>query len=280
MAFRPMQQPDAARAVHLDAMPRDLSLRRLHSLSGVIPLGVFLVAHIALNARGMAGEVAYERASSAVSRIPLWIAIEVVGIVLPLAFHAIYGVKLAFQTSSRGARHRYGSNGLYLAERLSGLLALLFIAFHLWEFWFDKVLGRVEKDAFYGLLSAHLSSTWSGVPVIAILYLVGIAAVSFHFANGLFATSRLFGIFRADKDEPAGARQRALSALYVVVGLAIFLTGTMTTIYFATGLRFSPFESHTSVAEPRCSVIDRADQMQAPRPGPSSPQNPSATRKR
>jgi succinate dehydrogenase/fumarate reductase cytochrome b subunit (b558 family) len=258
-------RPDAARELLLDPQSGELSLRRLHSLAGVVPVGVFLIAHVAMNARGMAGEQAFERPASAVRNIPLWAAVEVIGIVLPLLFHASYGIKLALQMPPRDARDRYGSEGLYRAQRVSGALTLLFIVFHLWEFWVPKMLGRMAPDAFYGVLMAHLSSTWAAIPVWVVLYLVGMSAVSFHFANGLFAASRLFA------PRASEGKERAFRLAFAGLGIAIFLSGTSTTIFFATGLRFAPFESHTSVAEPRCSVIDRADQKQAPRPGPSSP---------
>jgi len=198
----------------------------------------------------------------------------VVGIVLPLAFHAIYGVWLAFRTAPEAARDRYDVDWLFAAQRASGLFTLLFIAFHLWEFWAQKLLGRVAPDVFYSLLTAHLSSTWAGLPLGAAIYLAGIGAVSFHFANGLLALARLFGLVSS------AGRRRRLALAAGAVGVALFLVGASTTIYFATGLSWTALVSHTSAPSPRCSVIDRADENPAPRPAPVPPAQPSETRMR
>jgi succinate dehydrogenase/fumarate reductase cytochrome b subunit (b558 family) len=222
----------------------------------------------------MAGEWAFERAASAVRSLPLWGAVELVGIVLPLAFHAIVGLRLAFRTPPEVARDRYETDWRFSAQRASGVVTLLFIAFHLWEFWAQKLLRRVAPDAFYPLLAAHLSSTWAGLPVRAALYLVGIAAVSFHFANGLLGLARLFGLLSSP------GRRRGLRFGAGALGFAIFLLGASTTIYFATGLSLPAWVSHTSTPSPRCSVIDRAGENPAPRPAPAPPAQPSETRMR
>jgi succinate dehydrogenase/fumarate reductase cytochrome b subunit (b558 family) len=206
--------------------------------------------------------------------LPFWGVIEIVGIVLPLTFHALYGVKLAIQIPREAARDRYGSDGLVLAQRASGVVTFLFIGFHLWEFWAQKLLGRVGPETFYPLLTAHLSSTWAGIPAVAAFYLVGIGAVSFHFANGSFALARLFGMVTSD------GRRRDLAFAAGALGFAIFLVGASTAVYFATGLRWPAWVSHGSAPSPRCSVIDRADENLAPRPVAITPAQPSETRMR
>lgn len=243
--------------VRSSAASRELLLRTLHSLSGVFPVAVFLILHLVVNARGIAGEAAFERTASAVRRLPLWFAIELLGIVLPLTFHAAYGVKLAFDRS-RATPGRYVRDGAYLAQRVSGLVTLAFIAYHLSDLWAAKLLGRVEPQAFYGLLASRLSTTVKGVPLIALLYLVGVSAATFHMTNGLCAVARTLGFVTSQRG------RRALLAFLVLLGGGVWLLGASTTIYFATGVRWTALAPGGSA--PWCSVVDRDDSRSPPTP--------------
>jgi succinate dehydrogenase/fumarate reductase cytochrome b subunit len=69
----------------------------VHSLTGVVPVGVFLLAHLWTNAQALSGQSAFDAAVSEIHHLPYLPAIEVFGIFLPLSFHALYGVKLALE---------------------------------------------------------------------------------------------------------------------------------------------------------------------------------------
>ena len=146
---------------------RGFLLRRLHSLSGVFPVGVFLVEHLWTNAKAMAGQAIFDRAVRDINHLPLLPLIEIFGIFLPLAFHAGYGVKLALDGRPNVGKYPYSRNWLYMMQRVTGLVAFAFIAWHLWEFRIAKLLGRMGPDDFYPTLVSHLSSTVSGLPVMA-----------------------------------------------------------------------------------------------------------------
>ena len=76
--------------------------RRLHSLSGIIPIGAFLVEHIISNFETWNGPLAYAQQVKLLNSLPLVRFLEWGLIFIPLAFHALYGVFIAF----RGARQR------------------------------------------------------------------------------------------------------------------------------------------------------------------------------
>src|SRR5579863_10035964 len=66
--------------------------RRLHSLSGIIPVGAFLFEHILIsNATAINGPTAYAKQVTFLSSLPFVTALEFFGIWLPIAFHAGYG---------------------------------------------------------------------------------------------------------------------------------------------------------------------------------------------
>jgi succinate dehydrogenase/fumarate reductase cytochrome b subunit (b558 family) len=210
---------------------RAFVLKKLHSLSGVIPVGVFLIEHLWTNAKALQGQAAFDQAVADIQGFPYLPFIEVFGIFLPLAFHAFYGLYLAVQGRPNALRYRYGANWLYVMQRVTGVMALVFICYHLGEFRIQKWLFGMRADAFYQTLEAHLSSTYWGVPWTAILYLVGIAAAVFHFANGLSGFCMSWGITVTQV-----AQRRAMMACGAL-GVALFLLGANTVLFFATGYR-------------------------------------------
>src|SRR5438067_9386568 len=72
-------------------------LRRLHSLSGIIPVGVFLVEHFISNAFATRGPGAYSKQVELLSGLPFVFYLELFGIWLPILYHALYGFYIWFR---------------------------------------------------------------------------------------------------------------------------------------------------------------------------------------
>jgi succinate dehydrogenase / fumarate reductase cytochrome b subunit len=210
---------------------RSFLLRKLHSLSGVIPIGAFLVFHLWTNAKALQGQERFEEAVAEISHMPYLPVLELGLILLPLAFHAGYGVLLMLEGRPNVGAYPYSRNWMYTMQRVTGILALLFIGFHLWEYWVPKWRGLMTPEQFYPTLCANMSSTMGPVPVTGLIYLVGIAASVFHFANGLWGFCFSWGI-------TVSRRAQATAAwVFGLAGLVIFLLGANTVLYFATGAK-------------------------------------------
>jgi succinate dehydrogenase/fumarate reductase cytochrome b subunit (b558 family) len=214
------------------ASRRAFVLKKLHSLSGVVPVGVFFIEHLWTNSKALQGEGAFTQAVADIQAMPYLPLIEIFGIFLPLAFHAIYGVVLALAAKPNVQVYRYARNWLYVLQRVSGLVAFVFIGYHLYEYRIQKWLFGMRSDAFYGALSAHLSSTTVSVPWLALFYLLGILAASFHFANGLWGVLFSWGV------TVTRTSQRRSAYACAALGVALFVLGANTVLYFATGSRF------------------------------------------
>jgi len=219
-------------------------LRRLHSLSGVLPVGVFLVEHLWTNATVLGGQRPFDEAVARIHALPALPFIEVAFILAPLAFHAGFGLWLMRSSSFNAQRYTYGKNWLYVLQRVTGVLTLLFVLAHLWEFRIQVWLHGMHHGSFFTVAMAHLSYTKGGVPWIALGYLVGVAAAVFHFANGLSGFVMSWGI--------AGSRraQRTLGWVFGGAGAALFLLGFSTILYLATGTRIIPIAASANEAAP------------------------------
>lgn len=217
--------------------------RKLHALSGALALGVFLVEHIATNASALGGRGAYDAIVGAIERSRVLPFVEVVFILLPLGFHAGYGLQLLRAEAAPDAVvERYGDRRLWRLQRLSAVFVLVFVLAHLWELRVQRLVFGLPADALYTTLTARLSSTWAGVPFIALFYVLGLFAVAVHLANGLFAATAAWNVAAS----PSGRRRARIATL--ALGGVLFAVGASTVIALATGTRLLPGADGDSAA--------------------------------
>lgn len=232
-----------------DKSRRPYLMRKLHSLTGVLPVGAFMCFHLFENAKALQGQQQFDEAVSGISHMPYLPVLEWGAILLPLMFHAGYGIKLALEGKPNVGRYTYSRNWMYALQRVTGVLALLFILFHLYEYWWQKQIGKLAAEQFYPQLCANMSSTMGGVPVVALVYVLGIAACVFHFANGLWGFAFSWGLTVSRRS------QRLAAVVLGVLGLLVFILGANTAVYFATGSRFPSFGAADGKGGRTCAEI-------------------------
>ncbi len=110
-------------------------LRRLHSLSGVMPVGVFVIFHLFTNAQiawaALGFEDKFQHEVDFIHDLPALLFLEVFGLWLPIGFHAALGFWYTFTGKSNVKRYSNWDNWRYLLQRITGIVALLFIVFHI-----------------------------------------------------------------------------------------------------------------------------------------------------
>lgn len=209
--------------------------RRLLTITGVAPLGVFLAEHVIANASAMGGAARFDAVVGAMARSPVALLVESMLVLVPLVVHGAVGISLLIKPDPA---HSYASDGHRNVQRLAGIVTLVFVVAHLLELRLRRAFSGLATASLYTQLSEDLSWTWAGVPWVAVGYVVGLAATAFHFASGLWAHLAARGA------RPSRGATYALGAL----GATLFLVGTATTISVATGTRLLPStEAGTSV---------------------------------
>ncbi|MBM7714743.1 succinate dehydrogenase cytochrome b558 subunit [Siminovitchia sp. FSL H7-0308] len=167
--------------------------RRLHSLLGVIPVGVFLVQHLFINHFATMGEEAFNRAAGFVGNLPFVIILEFVVIYIPLLFHAILGIYIAFTADNNPVRLSFFRNWMFTLQRISGIILLLFISWHVWETRIQKALGA---EVNFQMMEDILSN-----PIMLIIYIIGILSATFHLSNGLWSFLVRWGITQSPRSQ-------------------------------------------------------------------------------
>ena len=160
--------------------------RRLHSLLGVLPVGLFLTMHLMINHTATRGEEAYNAATEFMGSLPFLLFLEFTIIYIPILFHAVYGVYIAF--TAKNNVHRYGTfrNWMFVFQRITGIFLIIFISWHVWETRIAKAFGQeVNFDMMANIVDN---------PVMLAFYIIGITSATFHLANGLWSFCVSWGI--------------------------------------------------------------------------------------
>ena len=163
--------------------------RRLHSLSGIIPIGAFLVEHIVSNFETWNGPLAYAQQVKFLNSLPLVRILEWAFIFIPLAFHALYGVWIAFRGRASVNVYPWAGNWGYVMQRVTGIIALLYIGYHVWTQRFSGV-SLPENPAYaFPKVQVELSNPW-----ILAVYVIAMVATCWHFAYGIWLFAAKWGI--------------------------------------------------------------------------------------
>ncbi|PRO64940.1 succinate dehydrogenase cytochrome b558 subunit [Alkalicoccus urumqiensis] len=187
---------------------REFIYRRLHSLLGVIPVGGFLIIHLSVNWFATRGVEEYNRAAAFMEALPFRYVLEALFIFLPLIFHAVYGLYIAFQARNNTSNFSYFRNWMFRLQRITGVLVLIFVTWHVWE---TRVAAAFGAEVNFNMMEEIVAN-----PAALIAYIIGITATTFHFANGLWSFAITWGITVSPKSQRI--------ATFVTMGIFAALT--------------------------------------------------------
>ncbi|MGO4888626.1 succinate dehydrogenase cytochrome b558 subunit [Anaerobacillus sp. MEB173] len=187
---------------------REFVNRKLHSLLGVIPIGLFLTQHLIINHFAASGAESFNRAAQFMEHLPFRYVLEIFLIFLPLLYHAIYGIYIAFTATNNVSRYGFFRNWMFMLQRVTGIVTLIFIVWHVWE---TRIAAAFGAAVNYNMMADILSS-----PFMLVFYIVGVVSTTFHFANGLWSFLVSWGI-------TVTPRSQQIST-YVTIGIFFALT--------------------------------------------------------
>jgi succinate dehydrogenase cytochrome b subunit len=190
-----------------EATPAHFWLRRLHSLSGIVPVGGFLAFHLYENYTATRGAEAYNQMTRRLQEMPFAVGLEIFVIAVPLFFHGILGLFLTSTARPNVLSNPYARNLLYLLQRVTGVVVFAFLLFHYWTTRLVQLRDHESLNLF-NQVQAAVGSPW-----IYAFYIFGILSATFHLSNGLWSFSIVWGITVS----PAAQRRMAY------VSAAVFL---------------------------------------------------------
>jgi succinate dehydrogenase / fumarate reductase, cytochrome b subunit len=188
--------------------------RRLHSLSGIVPIGAFLIEHIVSNFETWNGPVAYGKQVLFLNSLPLVRVLEWAFIFIPLAFHAGYGVYIALRGRSNVNVYPWAGNWGYYAQRVTGIIALAYIIQHVWRQRFSGTHLPDHPGAAFAKVQHELHNPW-----MLAIYVIAMIATTWHFAYGIWLFAAKWGI------TPGNLARKRFGYVCAVVGIALCFMG-------------------------------------------------------
>ena len=169
-------------------------IRKLHSFAGVFPLGIFLCFHMLVNYSANWGSAPYDTMGSFMAHTPYKIVLETFIIFLPLLFHAIYGVYLAFTSSVTVGQYTYFRNWRYVFQRVTGIIAFLFVAWHIYGTKLQVELTGADPS--FAMVAGIVDN-----PIGLAVFALGLLCCVYHFVNGLWTFLITWGITLTPKSQ-------------------------------------------------------------------------------
>ena len=141
-------------------------------------------------------------------KLPFVHFLEVFLIFIPLLYHAVYGLYVAFTAKNNVSRYGFFRNWMFLLQRVTGVITLIFVVWHVWE---TRIAAAFGAEVNFDMMANILSS-----PVMLIFYIVGVLSAVFHFANGLWSFFVSWGLTITPRSQQIST--------YVTMGIFIILT--------------------------------------------------------
>ncbi len=187
-------------------------IRKVHSLLGIVPVGIFLVEHLITNSFATFGPEVYNEKIEFIQSLPYLFALEVGMIFSPLLFHALFGFVFLWAWKDNSAQYHYARNWLYTLQRVTGIIAFIFIGVHVWSFRINTVLTGTPVD--FDLVANAMVDV-----KVFLFYILGILATVFHFSNGIWGFLVHWGVTIGPKS------QRIAGYVCAGIGLVLLYIG-------------------------------------------------------
>lgn len=205
-------------------------LRRLHSLSGLIPVGAYMIVHLLTNASVLESAARYQLSVYMIHSLGIVLPlVEWVFIFIPILFHALFGMVIIMGGLPNTRSYPYEANLRYTLQRATGVIAFLFIVWHVFHlhgwihasWWIDgvvKPLGGAQFKPYNATSSAGLALQ-SGIVIL--MYSIGILASVFHLANGIWTMGITWGVWISPRAQRQALRVCGVfGVLLAIVGMS------------------------------------------------------------
>lgn len=250
-------------------------IRRLHSLTGLLPVGAYMCVHLITNASTLGGPAMFQKNVDLIHSLgPALPLVEWSFIFLPLIFHAVVGVVIIRSGDPNLSSYHYVGNVRYWLQRVTAWLALAFILYHVFhmhgwfhnQYWLDHVAHKLGGHQFDPHAASSSAALAIGTMVKKIAYGIGIISCVFHFANGLWTMGITWGVWTSAK-----AQQRAnwvcgaVGIVMTVVGLSALVGVTTMDVDKAQAVEQAQAEARAAEAERVAELIGKEKAAEAPK---------------
>jgi succinate dehydrogenase / fumarate reductase cytochrome b subunit len=173
-----------------DSLNTHFLSRKIHSLTGLLPVGAFLMFHLWENSMSRKGQAFFnEHVVDGIETLLNYKLLVELALGACILLHGVYGVVIWWQGKSNTSRYQFASNFRYLLQRITAVITFAFIVWHVWS---SRIAAALDENVARDLFG-HMQQIYAS-PLNVVLYMVGITAATFHLANGLWLMGINWGI--------------------------------------------------------------------------------------
>jgi succinate dehydrogenase / fumarate reductase cytochrome b subunit len=222
---------------------QEFLIRRLHSLTGLFPVGAFLVVHLATNASILDGGDTYQARVDQIHSVgpSTLLMVEWIFIFLPILFHALIGILIVTRGKRNVIDYPNSGNVRYTLQRWTGVIAFFFIFWHVFQtrgwiqnpWWFEHVTRPLGGGLFLPKHAAISSAEAVRSSTIATAgYLIGVLASVYHLFNGVWTAGITWGVWTS----PRSQRWALVSCAGLGIIFAVLSVVTLVEMYNFKGM--------------------------------------------
>lgn len=212
----------------------------MHSLTGLVPVGAYMLVHMVVNLTALpviGGPGMYQKLVYQIHGLGgLLPFVEWAFIFGPILFHGVIGLIILRSGLSNTGSYPYPANIRYSLQRITGILAFVFILYHVFHMhgWFHfeawragvlEPLAGAQFKPFNAASTLGLAMRGFWVPVI---YFVGLVACTFHLVNGLWTIGITWGVWTSPSAQKGAAYVCGMFGVLAGVVAAGALVGALT----------------------------------------------------
>lgn len=168
---------------------------KVHSITGIIPVGFYMVQHLTLNTFTLGGPEKFNGVIHFFEGIPkhILLGLEIFAIWIPLLFHAVYGLFIVNRAQPNYFTKKYGwsQNRMYTFQRWSGMFITVFLIYHIISTTGAKYYYNDASVIMYPAMQEKLTANGG---ILFVFYMLGVLTSAYHLAYGIWNFCIRWGI--------------------------------------------------------------------------------------
>ncbi|MBV6459329.1 MAG: Succinate dehydrogenase cytochrome b558 subunit [Fimbriimonadaceae bacterium] len=188
---------------------------KVHSLTGIIPIGFYMVQHLTLNSFSIAGPDKFDSVISFFAGVPkhLLLALEFLVLGLPILFHAIYGLIIIRRAEPNisNPNFQFLENRMFGWQRWTGVFLFFLLIAHVMTTTLNAKING-EHVIYYQAWQDMLTSYFY-LPLL--IYAFGIICAAYHLSYGVWNFCIRWGITVSEQSQLA--MQKASAYIFFVL---------------------------------------------------------------
>jgi len=101
-------------------------IRKLHVITGLLPVGIFLLIHLTINSYVLIGPEVYTERAALMKQLPFLTFLEMGLIFAPILYHGLFGIWVVYIAKNNVLKFSYSRNWAFYLQRITAVITFVF----------------------------------------------------------------------------------------------------------------------------------------------------------